>query len=73
MDWKVIWSEAAITDLKEICNYIAARDAAAAKKVGQGILEHVRLLESFPFIGPCYPRGARSPLREIVFRAWRIF
>lgn len=25
------------------------------------------------FIGPAYPRGSRGPLREIVFRSYRIF
>lgn len=57
MDWQVIWSDAAITDLKPICDYIAARDVAAVQKVGQGILDHIRLPESFPFIGPCYPKS----------------
>lgn len=30
-------------------------------------------LATFPFIGPPYPRGSRGPLREIVFRNYRIF
>ncbi|MBI4325220.1 MAG: type II toxin-antitoxin system RelE/ParE family toxin [Chloroflexi bacterium] len=37
------------------------------------MLDHVRILASFPFIGPTYPRGARGSLREIVFRSCRIF
>ena len=41
--------------------------------MGRGILDHVRILRSFPFIGPAYPRGTRGPLREIVFRSYRIF
>ena len=41
--------------------------------MGRGILAHVRILASFPLIGPAYPRGARGPLREIVFRSYRIF
>jgi len=34
------------------------------------------MFESSPFsrlIGPPYPRGSRGPLREIVFRDYRIF
>lgn len=73
MDFKVIWSEAAIADLSEICSYIGARDSQAAQRLGTGILGHVRILGSFPFIGPTYPRGARGTLREIVFRSYRIF
>lgn len=68
MDYQVIWSDTAVSDLREICAYIAQENPDAASRVGRGILDHVRLLSSFPFIGPAYPRGARGPLREIVFR-----
>ena len=73
MDFKVIWSDEAIADLREICSYIARHDPEAALRMGNGILDHVRILGRFPFIGPTYPRGAQGPLREIVFRSYRIF
>jgi toxin ParE1/3/4 len=73
MDFQVIWSDEAIVDLHDVCCYIAERDPGAARRMGQGILDHVRILASFPFIGPPYPRGARGPLRQIVFRSYRIF
>jgi len=73
MDFKVIWSDAAIADLRDICSYIARHDPQAAQRMGRGILDHVRILGSFPLIGPAYPRGARGSLREIVFRSYRIF
>jgi plasmid stabilization system protein ParE len=69
MDFKVIWSEAAIADLEDLCSYLASHDAQAALRMGRGILDHVRILASFPFIGPTYPRGACGSLREIVFRS----
>ena len=73
MEFKIIWSDAAITDLRDICSYIGRHDPEAALRMGNGILDHVRILAQFPFIGPTYPRGARGPLREIVFRSYRIF
>lgn len=73
VDFQVIWSEEAIADLKGICSYIAQHDTDAALRMGNGILDHVRILGQFPFIGPTYPRGARGPLREIVYRSYRIF
>ncbi len=73
MDFKVIWSDAAIADLQDICTYLARHDPQAAQRMGRGVLEHVRILASFPFIGPTYPRGSRGSLREIVFRSYRIF
>jgi toxin ParE1/3/4 len=73
MDFKIIWSAAAIADLQNICAYVALQDPQAAGRIGRGILDHVRILASFPLIGPTYPRGASGTLREIVFRSYRIF
>jgi plasmid stabilization system protein ParE len=73
MDFKVIWSDAAVADLHDVCSYIARHDEQAARRIGRGILDHVRILAAFPFIGPTYPRGASGSLREIVFRSYRIF
>jgi toxin ParE1/3/4 len=73
MDFKVIWSEAAISDLEALCSYIAQHNPDAALRIGNGVLEHVRVLAQFPFIGPTYPRGSGGPLREVVFRSYRIF
>jgi toxin ParE1/3/4 len=72
MDFKIIWSDAAIADLQEVCSYVAQDDPPAALRLGRGILDHVRVLAAFPFIGPTYPRGARGTLREIVFGSHRI-
>ena len=73
MDFKVIWSDRAIADLERICSRIASDDPQAALRFGGGILDHVRVLGSFPMIGPTYPRGSHGPLREIVYRPYRIF
>ena len=73
MEYEVIWTDAAIADLHEICAHMAHDNPQAAERMGYGLLKHVRLLASFPFIGPAYPRGTPGPLREIVFRPYRIF
>ena len=73
MEFKVIWSDAAIADLHEVCAYIAEHNPTAAHQTGRGIIEHVGILVAFPFIGPAYPRGSHGPLREITFRPYRIF
>ena len=72
MDFKIIWSDAAIADLQGIWDYIAQHDPEAAIRIGRGILAHVRVLANFPYIGPPYPRGSRGTLREIVVRPYRI-
>jgi addiction module RelE/StbE family toxin len=73
MDYKVIWTDSAIADLKDICEYISRNNPAASEKTGLGILSHVRILETFPFIGPAYPRGSSGTIREIVYGNYRIF
>jgi len=73
MDFKIVWSDGAIADLQEICSHIAKDNPKAALRIGQSIIDHVGVLASFPFIGPAYPRGSQGPLREIVYRPYRIF
>jgi plasmid stabilization system protein ParE len=55
MDFKIIWTDSAIADLRDICEYISRDNPSAAEKIGRGILDHVKILETFPFIGPAYP------------------
>jgi len=43
------------------------------RKTGRGILEQVKILETFPFIGPAYPRRSSGAIREIVYGKYRIF
>ena len=73
MDFKIIWSDAAIADLQDIWAYVAQHDPEAATRIGRGILAHVRVLADFPYIGPAYPRSSKGTLREIVVRPYRVF
>ena len=73
MDFKVVWTEPAIEDLRQICFYISADNPFAAQQVGDDIFRHVEILGSFPFIGPSYPRGSPGEIREIICRNYRIF
>ncbi len=73
MDFKVVWTDSAIDDLKLICEYISRDNTSASEKVGRGILDHVKILENFPLIGPAYPRRSSGAIREIVYGNYRIF
>jgi toxin ParE1/3/4 len=73
MDFKIIWTDTAIADLKEIVYYISRDNPSASEKVGRDILEHVKILEMFPSIGPAYPRRSGGAIREIVYGNYRIF
>lgn len=73
MDYKIVWSDAAISDLEEIYSWIATENSEIALEVARAILKHVNILASFPSIGPTYPRGTNGPIRQIVFQSYRIF
>ena len=73
MDFKIVWTDSAIADLKLICDYITQHNPAAAAKTGRGILGHVKILETFPMVGPAYPRRSSGAVREIVYGNYRIF
>ena len=73
MDCKIIWTDPARDDLREIVNYIAGDNPEAARRVSMDIYETVGLLATFPLIGPPYPRGSNGRIREIVCWSYRIF
>lgn len=73
MDFKVIWTEPAIENLREITAYISRDNRAAAEKFGADLFQHVEVLQTFPFIGPNFRRGEKGRAREIIFHNYRIF
>lgn len=73
MDFKVIWTEPAIDNLRKIVSHIAFDNPAAAKSVGYNICDHVGVLESFPSIAPLYAHSKDGDIREILFGQYRIF
>jgi plasmid stabilization system protein ParE len=74
MDLKLIWTERALADLTEIVRHYQEDEKSmeAARKVGLAILERVEILQTFPDVGPRYPRkdGAH---REVLCYDYRIF
>jgi toxin ParE1/3/4 len=73
VDFKVIISQPAIDDLKEIVSYIAQHNPDAARRIGDGLISRARLLTNFPEMGRRAPEIASTSVREIVFRSYRIF
>jgi plasmid stabilization system protein ParE len=52
VDYEVVWTEPAASDLEAILRYIAEDNSSAAQAMRVEILEHVELLCQFPLIGP---------------------
>ena len=74
MDFELIWTNRASSDLEDIVKYykIERSSESVAVKVGGAIIERVEILRSFPDIGPLYPRYV-GPHREILCFDYRIF
>lgn len=70
---EVVWSDAALSDLDAIADYIALEDSQAAEALVRRVFEHVALLKRHPQLGslPKELKGRRY--RQIVEPPCRIF
>ncbi len=73
MGFSIVWTEPALSDLEELVSFIAKDGAETAVRVGDEIVAHVSLLESFPEIGPVYRRRPDGDVRQITCRPFRVF
>jgi plasmid stabilization system protein ParE len=62
----LIWTLRARADLAAIVRHIARDNSRAAFDVGENILRHAKVLESFPLIGPLFRNTALPQIRRIV-------
>jgi plasmid stabilization system protein ParE len=64
LEYKILYTKAALTGLDEIVEFIHRDDPAAAERFGNALLNHVDLLASFPRIGQ--PIARRPRLQKIL-------
>jgi plasmid stabilization system protein ParE len=65
MDYKVIWRDDAISDLRKAVEHIARHNPIAAKRTGDTILEKVRPLSRFPRIGKVFAKLDRDDILPV--------
>ncbi|MBJ7551695.1 type II toxin-antitoxin system RelE/ParE family toxin [Marinomonas ostreistagni] len=70
---EVIWTEAALSDLSEIAEYIALSNESAAKKLVQEVFHKVERLEQLPESGRTPPELEHLNYREVVTSPCRVF
>lgn len=56
MDYRLHFTQRALTDLAELISHIAEDDEDAASLFGSSLLDHVELLTRFPRMGGAIPR-----------------
>ena len=69
---EIKWSAEAEKSLKEIYDYIATDNLAAASRVIDGIYEKVQILRSHPRIGQRFEMMIGREVREIIYGQYRI-
>jgi plasmid stabilization system protein ParE len=73
MDCKIVRTEPALEDLKEVVRFLADDDPEAALGVGKDILAHVEILKTFPEIVPVYRHRRSGDVRQVTRRPFRVF
>src|SRR5258707_388636 len=74
MDFKLSWTDRALADLAEVVRHYREdeKSVEAARKVGFAIIDRIEILQSFPDIGPRYPKKDGIH-REVHCYDYRIF
>lgn len=59
MDFRLLFTQRALSDLADIIGHIAEDDPEAAERFGNSLLDHVELLTRFPRMGSAIRKRAR--------------
>ena len=71
MDFKILFSDQALSDLGEIIDYVARDTPEAASRVGQSLIDHVRTLQAFPHVGVVVRK--RPGVRKLFHTPYKIY
>jgi plasmid stabilization system protein ParE len=64
VDYRLLFTQRALSDLSEIVGHLARDDEEVASRFGEALLDHVDLLGRFPHMGNTTRR--RSRVRKLV-------
>ena len=72
MDYKVIWTDEAIGDLRQLVAYISRNNPAAAVKLGEALIQKSMLLAVHPCFGRVFRKLNKDNVREIPISPYRL-
>ena len=72
MAFKIIWSQTAAEDLKEIVQYIALDNPDAAANLADHIIQHIETASKLPFSNRAVPERAEDSVREAILKPYRL-
>ena len=70
--WRVLWTEPARDDLREVFRFIRRDNPTAAQKVIREIQEKIGRLAQFPLSGREVPELIEAGLREVIVGNYRV-
>jgi toxin ParE1/3/4 len=73
MDFKIVWTDPALADLKSIATRIAADNPAAAEKFGAELFRKTDLLQTFPEMGAIFPKRKDRKVRALIHGNYCVF
>ena len=72
MDYQVVLSRSARSDIRDIVRYISLDDPQQGLTFGRFLLRHARSLGQFPLRGRVVPEFHDENIRELIANAYRI-
>jgi plasmid stabilization system protein ParE len=69
---KILWTEPALEDLRNLHAYIAKDSEIYARSFVQRIIVAVERLSNFPRLGRTVPEADQETIREILYQNYRI-
>ena len=72
MAFKVLITERANQDLANIVRFVARDNRSAAERLGNSLIDSVKLLAEFPAMGRVVPERGSPNIREVVQGSYRI-
>jgi toxin ParE1/3/4 len=67
-----VWTKGALSDLREIVEYVAETSPANAESVRARVVRAPRILDGNPNLGPRVPEFERDDLREVFAAPFRV-
>jgi plasmid stabilization system protein ParE len=73
VEFKIVWSDAALCEFKSINDYPRKRSISGAESVRLAILDELDAVAHHPLMGAVYQRDHSGQTREVVCGSYRIF
>lgn len=72
MGYKVIWTDEAIADLRQLVVFVSNDNPAAAVKLGEALIQKSMILALQPRLGRMLRKSPKDSVRELIVPPYRL-